>query len=195
MKFLKVIEMRALLRLGLLLALAGGTLLSVPMPGLSSAKGEFDYFIEPYEFSSTDAAGVQTFVSGQIVDHATRPDYVFLPVTRIEPACAAPDAGCPYVLLDGIVSEEVAEGDVRVQPNLRWARVATTVTFVDEISGSSCAMTIDLNARATSQLHPDEDGSGFLNADATATVTCGGEELLGGPADGFAEISRYIRSS
>jgi hypothetical protein len=185
--------MRALLRLVLLLALAAGTLLSVPTPGMTSPKDELDYFIEPYELSSTDASGVQTQVSGQIEDGAMKPDTVFLSVTRIDPACAAADAGCRYVLLDGIASEEVAEGDVRVQPNLRWARVATTVTFVDAISGSRCAMTIDLTARATSEIFLEgyDDVSGFRQADATARITCGGEDLLGGKADGFAEIARF----
>lgn len=189
--------MRALLRSSLLFALVAGTLLSAATPSMTSAKKhEFTSFAEAFSFDSTDAAGIQTSVSVQAVDRPTRPDEVSLQVTRSDPACAAPDAGCPYVLLSGFVGVPVAEGDVRIQPKLRWARVATTITFVDEISGTSCAATIDLTWRATSEIHPEgEDGSGFRNADAAGPVTCGGEEFLGGQVDDSAEISRFILSS
>ena len=193
---------RALLRSSLLIALVAGTLLSAAMPNTTSAKkAEFTYFAEAFNFISSDAAGVETIVQVQAIDRPTEPDEVSLAVTRSDPACAAPDSGCPYVLLSGSVSGvPVAEGDVRIQPNLRWARVATSITFVDTISGTSCAATVDLTWRATSQIFPEGDFpqgdrvSGFRKADAAGTITCGDEEFLGGQVDPGAEISRFIRS-
>jgi len=190
----KVAGMRALLRTVLLVGLAAGTLLAIPAPGMTSPKHELDYFLSGVINDNTDAAGLQTGVSMQVIDGAT-PDTVFLSVTRNDLACRAPDAGCPYVLLDGVASEAVAEGDVRIHPNLRSARVTTTVTFVDAISGSRCAMTIDLKAHATSEIFLEgyDDVSGFRRAEAAGTITCGGEKLLSGPVDSDAEIGRYAR--
>jgi hypothetical protein len=99
------------------------------------------------------------------------------------------------VLLRGFVRMPVVEGDVRIHPKLRWARAGTSITFVDEISGISCAAIIDFEWRATGQFVPQgEDGSGFRKADASGTVTCGGEEFLGGQLDSSAEISRFMLS-
>jgi hypothetical protein len=184
---------RALLRAVLLVALAPGTLLLAATPGTTSAKKDpFTSFAEAF-FTSADAAGIQTNVQVTAIDRPTTSDTVALEVTRSDPACVDPDAGCPSVLLRGFVEVPVAEGEVRIQPQLRWARVAATITFVDEISGTSCAATIDLEWRATGHFVPDgEDGSGFRKADAAGTVTCGGEEFLGGQVDPGAEISRFI---
>ena len=183
----------ALLCASLLVALAVGMLVAVSTPGTTSAKDRYTYFAEAFSFFQTDAAGVQTSVSVVAIDHPTRPDEVTLEVNRSDPACRAPDAGCPYVLQRGYVVAPVAEGEVRIQPNLRWARVATTIPFVDDVSGTSCAATIHLTWRATSEFSPDGDGGvGFRKADAVGTVTCGGEEFLGGQVDGTAEISRFI---
>jgi hypothetical protein len=147
---------RVLLRAGLLVALVAGTLLLAAMPSTTSAKkAEFTSFAEAFNFISTDAAGVETIVLVQAIDRPTGPDELSLGVTRSDPACADPDVGCPHVLLSGSVSGlPVAEGDVRIQPNLRWARVATTITFVDEISGTSCAATIDLEWRGHGPFRP-----------------------------------------
>jgi hypothetical protein len=184
---------RALLRAGLLIALTVGILLAVAAPGTTSAKDRYTYFAEAFSYFQTDAAGVQTSVSVVAIDHPTRPDEVALEVNRSDPACRAPDAGCPYVLVSGYAVVPVAEGDVRIQPNLRWARVATTITFAGEVSGTSCAATLHLTWRATSEFHPDgDDAVGFRTADAVGTVTCGGEELLGGQVDGTVELSRFI---
>jgi hypothetical protein len=177
---------------GLVVVLAVGTLLPLAMPGTTSAKATFTSFAEA-SFVSTDAAGVETRVEVQAIDRPTGADQMSLEVNRSDPACAAPAAGCTYVLLAGYVSEPVAERDVRIQPNVRWARVATTITFVDDISGTSCAATINLIWRATGPFAPDgADGSGFRQADAAGTVTCAGEEFLGGQVGGSAEISRFI---
>ena len=102
---------RALLRAVLLVALTAGTLLLAATPGTTSAKDEFTYFAEAFNFVSSDSAGVETTVLVQAVDRPTRPDEVSLEVTRSDPACAGPDAGCPYVLLLGFVSVPVAEGE------------------------------------------------------------------------------------
>jgi hypothetical protein len=184
---------RVLLRAGLLVALVAETLLLAAMPSTTSAKKvPFTSFAEAF-FTSTDAAGIQTNVQVTAIDRPTTSDTVTLEVTRSDPACADPDAGCPVVLLRGFVEAPVAEGEVRIQPTLRRARVAATIAFVDEISGTSCEATIDLTWHATGHFVPDgEDGSGFRKADAAGTVTCGDEEFLDGQVDSSAEISRFV---
>jgi len=158
-----------------------------------SAKSDFTYFAEAFNFVNTDANGIETTVSLQAVDRLKAPDEVSLSISRVNPACASPEAGCPYVLFSGSVLAPVAEQDVRVQPNLSWARVATTITFVDAISGGSCAATINMTWQATGAFAPDGDnGQGFRKADASGTITCGNQEFLGGQVDSGAEISRFI---
>ena len=155
----KVFEMRALLRAVLLVALAAGTLLLAATPGTTSAKDQFTYLAEAVSFDSTDAAGIQTSVEVVASDRPTGPDEVILQVTRSDPTCSAPDIGGPEVLMSGYISVPVVEGDVRIQPQLRWPRGGTSITFVDQISGTSCVATIDLTWRATGQFAPEgEDG-------------------------------------
>ena len=76
------------------------------------------------------------------VDRPTGPDTVPLEVTRSDPACHDPNAGCPGALPRGFIEALVANGEVRIHLKLRRSRVAATITFVNEVSGTSCATTI-----------------------------------------------------
>lgn len=162
-------------------------------PAPATAKNDFTYFAEAFNLSNTDANGLETTVSLQAVDRLKAADEVSLSISRVNPACADPEAGCPYVLFRGLVLAPVAEGDVRIQPNLNWARVATTITFVDTISGGSCPAMINVLWQATGDFAADGDnGQGFRKADASGTISCAGEEFIGGQVDSSAEISRFI---
>jgi len=161
-------------------------------PASAGAKNDFTYFAEA-TFLTTDAEGIETLVIMTGIDHVNTPDEVALEINRSNPACADPSAGCQFVLFSGFVRLPVAERDVRVQPNLYWAHVITTMPFVDNVSGTTCAATIDLSWRSTSEFFPEGDnGQGFRKADASGTVTCGGEEFTSGQVDSGAEISRFI---
>jgi hypothetical protein len=64
----------------------------------------------------------------ETVGRPMMPDEVSLEVTRSGPARSASDAECLCILLSGFVSL-LAESDVRIQLQLRLARVATTITL------------------------------------------------------------------
>jgi hypothetical protein len=193
---MKEVPMHTLPRSVLLLVCATALVLLGANPATTQAKTEFTYFAEAFSFASTDAAGIETSVEVVGIDYPTAPDEVTLQITRSNPACADPTAGCPYVLISGFVRAQVAGGDVRIQPNLRWARVATTITFMNEISGTSCSALVDLTWHSTSAFFPDGDNDqGFRQADAAGTVTCAGEEFLRGQVDTVADIARFILSS
>jgi hypothetical protein len=188
--------MHALLRSVFLVVVTMAFLLLGAYPATTRAKTDFTYFAEAFSFASTDATGIDTRVEVVGIDSPTASDEVTLQITRSNPACADPTAGCPYLLISGFVRAQVAEGDVRIQPNLRWARVATTITFVNEIAGTSCAAHINLTWAATSEFFPDGDNDqGLRWADAAGSVSCGGEEFLCGQVDANADIARYILSS
>jgi len=193
--------MHALLRSVFLLAFTTAFLLVGAHPATTSAKDDFTYFAEAFNFVSTDAAGFETHVEVTGIDRPTTPNEVSLSISRVNPACSTPEAGCPYVLFSGDASGPVAEEDVRIQSNVQWARVATTITFVDQISGISCAAIVDITWRSTSEFFPDGNNppgakaQGFRKANAAGTITCAGEEFLGGQVDSNAEIARFILAS
>jgi hypothetical protein len=84
-------------------------LLFAANPASATAKNDFTYFAEALAFSNTDANGIETSVDLVGIDHLKTADEVFLSIGRVNPACADPAAGCPYLLLSGTVRLPVAE--------------------------------------------------------------------------------------
>jgi hypothetical protein len=182
------------LRLALLLSLVALLLGAHPAsasPTSATVKNNFTYVAEA-AFLMIDAAGIETLVNMAGFDHVRTSDEVFVEISRYNPECLDPNAGCPPPS-GGSVRMPVAEEDVRIQPDLNWAHVSTTVPFVDTVSGTTCTLIIDLTWAATIDfIHDGGKGQGFRRAEASGTLTCAGEELLGAPLESSAQLSRYM---
>lgn len=161
----------------------------------AGAKDEFTYFAEA-DFWLVDETGTETRASVTAIDYPTGRDILGIGLSRSNPACADPAAGCDYILLSGYVRAPVEERDVQIQGKLRWARTDASIEFPDQVSGSTVPVTIELDWKSTGDFAPEfDDGSGFRRAVAQGTIRVATEELLGGQSDTGAELSRFILSS
>jgi hypothetical protein len=185
-----VVRLRLVLLLSLVALFLGAHPASAA-PTSANIKNNYTYVAQA-GFLMIDAAGMETLVNIYGTDHVLTPDEVFLEISWYNPECLDPNAGCPPPS-GGSVGVSVAEEEVRIQPDLKWAYVSTTVPFVDVVSGSTCTLIIDLTWDATYDIiHDGDRGQGFRRAEAAGSLTCAGEELLGVPVESNAELSRYM---
>ena len=161
----------------------------------STAGADRPTFVARAYFSSTDGSGIVTAVL-VVATAAPSGSDVVVEVSRANPACSAPGAGCPYVLLYAWLRAPLADRGFRIGGSLSWATLETTVEPFDTVSGTPLPVAINLTWAAiggfvTDGARPD----GFRRAAAAGLVASGATDLAPTQPSLDGELERYAVST